>query len=279
MSAVVSANVISRDSAQDAYLPPSLTNEVTEDDKFRDSNIHLQLQLAKIEIAALALAGKLEQLVESSLDGKVEVRVGDLVIESAELYQSPAEESVRTVTADLSVIKKAQVKTFDSPYTVPFFSQFTDISSPQWQKVGCGIASVAMLIDYYEPDIVSVETLLADGIASGYFLTDAGWTHAGLINLAKPFGLIGRSVSLADLTMDLAFDSLTTVLKDGPVMVSVHYTFEPSNPIPHLVVVNGVKDGLVYYNDPAEASGGGSISVSQFKSAWKKRYIAIRPGS
>jgi len=58
--------------------------------------------------------------------------------------------------------------------------------------------------------------------------------------------------------------------------VSVHYTFKPTNPIPHLVIVTGVEDGKVYYNDPAEKSGNGSISIEQFQSAWKKRYIAIR---
>jgi hypothetical protein len=77
--------------------------------------------------------------------------------------------------------------------------------------------------------------------------------------------------------MTEAFRAFADVLEDGPVMASVHYTFEPTNPIPHLVVITGVKDGLVYYNDPAEASGGGSLSIAKFQSAWKKRYIDIKP--
>jgi hypothetical protein len=79
------------------------------------------------------------------------------------------------------------------------------------------------------------------------------------------------------LDREAAFSALTKVLEEGPVMASVHYTFEPTNPIPHLVVVNGVRDGLVYYNDPAEPQGGGSISKEKFQRAWKQRYIEIRP--
>ncbi len=164
-----------------------------------------------------------------------------------------------------------------SVFTVPFYSQFTDISSPSWQKVGCGIASVAMLISFYENEEISVDDLLKKGIAANAFLSDAGWIHSGLINLSHEFGLDGESKSMANLSMGGAFSKLTTELEKGPVMASVRYKFEPTNPIPHLVVVNGVHDGKVFYNDPAESSAGGSVSIDKFKKAWKKRYITIRP--
>jgi predicted double-glycine peptidase len=73
--------------------------------------------------------------------------------------------------------------------------------------------------------------------------------------------------------METAFAALETEVKNGPVMASVHYTFKATNPIPHLVIINGVQNGLVYYNDPAADGGGKSISVAQFKEGWKKRYI------
>ena len=170
----------------------------------------------------------------------------------------------------------ASARTTSVP-TVPFYSQFADISSPRWQKVGCGIASLAMVIDYYSDESISVDNLLQKGIAVGAYLDNAGWIHAGLIGLSKAYGLSGESRSLASLSMADAFHELERVVEEGPVMVSVHYTFEPTNPIPHLVVVNGVKDGKVFYNDPAEPSGGGSLSIAKFEGAWKKRYIEIRP--
>lgn len=133
-----------------------------------------------------------------------------------------------------------------------------------------------MLIEFYEPGSVNVDSLLQQGINAGAY-TDDGWTHSGLIGLSKKYGLSGSSHDLAGSNMDTAFNKLKNVLKDGPVMVSVHYTFDPKNPIPHLVVVNGVSEDKVYYNDPSEKSGGGSISIKKFQSAWKKRYIEIRP--
>lgn len=174
----------------------------------------------------------------------------------------------KTLSSVLS--KKAAV------FDVPFYSQFTDISSSKWQKVGCGIASLAMLIEFYMPDTVTVDDLLTEGITAGAYLTDAGWSHAGLINLSKTYGLTGASNDMAGLSMETAFSKLESVLKEGPVMVSVHYTFDPKNPIPHLVVINGVSEGKVYYNDPAEVAGGGSLSIDKFQRAWKKRYIEIR---
>lgn len=162
---------------------------------------------------------------------------------------------------------------------VPFYSQFTDISSASWQKVGCGIASLAMLIDYYSDEAVSVDQLLERGIAAKAYLNNAGWIHSGLIDLSLAYGLNGESHSLAGLGGDEAFVKLTDILAGGPVMASVHYTFEPTNPIPHLVVVTGVQDGKVFYNDPAEPFGEGSLSIEKFKRAWKQRYIAIRPVS
>lgn len=167
--------------------------------------------------------------------------------------------------------------TNDSVYKVPFYSQFTDISSAEWRKVGCGIASVAMIIDYYSQEDVLVDDLLKKGIAAGAFSSDVGWTHQGLINLSKPYGLKGLSREMSALSMQDAFSELEKVLAKGPVMVSVHYTFDPKNPIPHLVVIDGIKDGKVFYNDPAEAEGGGSISITKFQSSWKKRYIEISP--
>lgn len=160
---------------------------------------------------------------------------------------------------------------------VPFFSQFKDIVSPSWQKVGCGVASLAMIINYFEPDTVSVNTLLKQGIASGAYLKDAGWIHKGLIDLSKKYELDGKSYDLSKLSSKVALAAFSNQLKDGPLIASVHYKFEPKNPIPHLVVINAIENGLVYYNDPAAKTGGKTISVVDFLKNWKKKFIAIRP--
>lgn len=206
----------------------------------------------------------------------VEFSVPELLQVTLKSTSSNEEENVgKKIASEADVKPKTQSKT--SVYSVPFFSQFADISASEWKKVGCGITSLAMLIDFYEPEAVTVDELLKQGIADGAYISDAGWSHAGLINLSHKYGLKGESHDLSGSTMDEAFATLTAELKDGPVMASVHYTFTPTNPIPHIVVVSGVRDGKVYYNDPAEKSGGGSISIAKFQGAWKKRYIDIRP--
>jgi len=159
---------------------------------------------------------------------------------------------------------------------VPFYSQFNDITSPSWQKVGCGIASLAMLVDYYKP-AVPVDTLLEQGIASGAYLTNAGWTYKGLIGVAGKYGLTGESYDLASLGQKGAYAELKKYLSDGPVMVSVHYKFDPASTIPHLVVINGIKGDTLYYNDPAARAGAGEISSEKFLAAWKNRFIVLRP--
>jgi len=204
----------------------------------------------------------------------------DLNTEGSEIMAEPSSEIDEEIDTEADVEVTATTKQSEpksqSVHTVPFYSQFTDISAPGWRKIGCGIASLAMLIDFYKPDEITVDGLLEEGIAANAYVSDAGWSHAGLIGLAKSYGLSGEAVYMTDQSMNVAFSKLETALEEGPVMVSVHYTFKPTNPIPHLVIVTGVEDGKVYYNDPAEKSGNGSISIEQFQSAWKKRYIAIR---
>ncbi len=68
--------------------------------------------------------------------------------------------------AKLAEIKKSKKKDQLLVPVVPFYSQFSDITSATWQKVGCGIASLAMLIEYYNPGVVTVDTLLEEGIAA-----------------------------------------------------------------------------------------------------------------
>jgi len=188
--------------------------------------------------------------------------------------------SALNITTDLDVLKTANVtieENISRIPEVPFYSQLDDISSPTWQKVGCGIASLAMLIDYYQPGGVDLDTLLAQGINAGAYLHNVGWTYKGLIGVSNAYGLTGQSFDLGGNSMDTAFKTFAEAVNKGPVIASVHYTFEPTNPIPHLVVVKGIKDGFVYYNDPALHHAGGTISVSKFQSAWKKRYIEFWP--
>lgn len=160
---------------------------------------------------------------------------------------------------------------------VPFYSQFKDIQAPAWQKVGCGVTSLAMVIDYYRPDAVSVNTLLKQGVAAGAYDQNAGWTYKGLILLGEQYGLEGNSYDLTKSGSKTALEQLTGYLEDGPVIASVHYKFDPKSTIPHLVVIDGIDNDVIYYNDPAAKTGEKQISTSDFLKGWKKRFIVMRP--
>ncbi len=162
-------------------------------------------------------------------------------------------------------------------HIVPFYSQFKDIHKVSWQKVGCGIASLAMIIDYYSTENISVDTLLQQGIKEGAYSNNNGWIHEGLISLSKKYDMKGVSYDLSSLSKDKSLEKLKSYLIDGPVMVSVHYKFDPKSSIPHLVVIDGISQGEVYYNDPSAKVGQKKISIIDFQKGWKKRLIVIRP--
>jgi ABC-type bacteriocin/lantibiotic exporter with double-glycine peptidase domain len=61
------------------------------------------------------------------------------------------------------------------------------------------------------------------------------------------------------------------------VIASIYYKFDPESPLPHLVVIDGMENNTIYYNDPAAKTGEKKISVSDFQKGWKKRFIVIRP--
>lgn len=160
---------------------------------------------------------------------------------------------------------------------VPFYSQFQDVSAVAWQKQACGIASLAMIIDFYKTDEISVDTLLAQGISADAYDEKVGWIYKGLMQVAKKYGLEGTTYDFGNKSTKIAFTELEKFLKEGPVIVSVHYGFNPKSTIPHLVVIDGIDKDIMYYNDPAAKTGMKQISTTDFLKAWKKRFIVIRP--
>lgn len=160
---------------------------------------------------------------------------------------------------------------------VPFFSQLKDIQSPQWQQVGCGITSLAMMIDFYKPNTVSVNGLLQQGIIAGAYDDKAGWNLGGLIQLGERYGLAGIFYDFSALSAKTALSNFKTLLSGGPLILAVHNKFNPKSTVPHLVVIDGIKNNVVYYNDPAAKSGKKRISVSNLIRGWKKKMIVLRP--
>jgi len=164
-------------------------------------------------------------------------------------------------------------------YDVPYYSQLTDISAVEWRMEGCGIASMAMGIAFYKPNAVSVDKMLDQALVSGSYAPSVGWKHQELSALANRYGLVGKVYDLSKTTNQKAFAGFKDALNIGPVVVSIHNKFDPKATLGHIVIVTGLDDNFVFYNDPASSSsvkGQKKIAVSGFLAGWKKRFITIR---
>ncbi len=162
------------------------------------------------------------------------------------------------------------------PYSVPLYSQISDISSVAWRQKGCGVADVAMIVDFYKPNTTTVQKVLEEAIKAGAYVKNVGWSHAGLAALAVKHGLVGKTVDLSIVKKEVAFSEFKNTVMEGPVIASIHRGFNPASPFGHLIVVTGFDDKLVYYNDPGKHDGIRTVPVADFMKGWKKRLIVIR---
>jgi uncharacterized protein YvpB len=177
-----------------------------------------------------------------------------------------------------------------SSFTVPFSSQYTDLGQHEWRARGCGIASLHMVLRYWHTlnqalQVPTLDELLRRGLAIGAYREKIGWTHVGLVNLAKEYGYNGFNVDVASNSptpkkVDEAWHMLTQELSVGPVLASVYAGLDPARGGGHIVVVTGFHDGLVFFNDPEEMSeweGRRMLALEVFLRAFKHRYIVVRP--
>ena len=159
---------------------------------------------------------------------------------------------------------------------VPFYSQFRDIPRIEWRSESCGIASLAMALEFYKPNSVSVPKLLVEALKFGAYQPGVGWKHSQLASLAGLYGLVGTSYDFSKMGNQAAFNEFKQFLGGGPMVVSIHNKFNPKASLGHLVVVTGIENDIVYYHDPAGNGKEKAISISGFLAGWKKRFITVR---
>ncbi|MFA5934033.1 MAG: C39 family peptidase [Candidatus Paceibacterota bacterium] len=163
------------------------------------------------------------------------------------------------------------------PYNVPLYSQITDISSVEWRQKGCGVADLAMLIEYYKPNTTSVDEVLREALAGGAYQNGAGWKHDGLAAVAAKHGLVGKTFDLTKLNKEDSLDELKSIVKEGPAVASIRRGFAAQSPYGHLIVVTGFDNDSIYYNDPGKRDGIRKVPITTFMQGWKKRLIVVRP--
>lgn len=116
------------------------------------------------------------------------------------------------------------------------------------------------------------------GVNRRAYRSPAGWSHTGLVGLAKIYGFkhSGR-YDLAEQSFDQALIELKKQLEQGPVIASVYFKYRPGQG-GHLLVLERLTDKQATVWDPDTPVRDRikqQIPAERFLSAWKKRFIVI----
>lgn len=142
-----------------------------------------------------------------------------------------------------------------------------------------------MVKNHYNPLIHEghLRELINTGVEIGAYRPGIGWTHQGLIDLAKQYGFQGERFDYSQIDRREGFDALLAHVNKGPVIASIYKDFNPKKG-GHLIVVNGYTksdtDTTLHVVDPKSKKrkrNVRSILQNQFINGWKKRIIVIRP--
>lgn len=159
---------------------------------------------------------------------------------------------------------------------VPHFVQYYNIKDDTWQGRSCGIASLAMVLDYYGKPC-DLNKLIRTALKKDGYIKGVGWKHQVIVDIAKDMGLDSKR------TEEDKIENLIQALnKEEPVIISIHKNFDPAEG-GHLAVLCGyylANNELVgfYVNDPIGPQYKHKyqlVETDEFIKGWKKRAIYI----
>lgn len=159
------------------------------------------------------------------------------------------------------------------------YSQFLDVQKKGWKIRACGVASLAMVLDYYGKTRTSIDSLIDHGISIGAHNKELGWIHSGIVNIANHKGFIGERFDWSNIDKEIAFQKINSFLCEGPIIASIHKNFNPKLS-GHLVVIKTKNKTHVSVLDPIARKREHierSVPINIFLTGWKKRIIVIRP--
>ncbi|MEK7531717.1 MAG: papain-like cysteine protease family protein [Patescibacteria group bacterium] len=164
---------------------------------------------------------------------------------------------------------------------VPFHSQY-EISNREWNTRSCGMASLAMVIEFLGSPRVDLFSLVEEGREKGGYQLNIGWKHDYFLQKAKEEGFVG--VREEKMNIEEGVLKLQSALEKGVApIVSGRKRFFGEERASHLVVLTGFggegKDFYFLYHDPEmldEHRGAyRKVSLSDFKNDWRKMAIFL----
>jgi uncharacterized protein YvpB len=162
-------------------------------------------------------------------------------------------------------------------FQVPQLSQHLDITDPEWRSRSCGPVCVGMILDYLGKAHPSLDDLVRMANEIGAYKPGIGWYHSGLVRLAEEFETKGATFDWNMETPTSALKNMESLLEKGPLIASVHRNFDTSNG-GHLIVLTGMDDNAVTYNEPdSQVRGeiGRTVPIKRFLNGWKRRIIVL----
>ena len=178
--------------------------------------------------------------------------------------------------------------TKDIVFDVPLVDQRRDTEDSTWKEKACGVCATKMMMAFAVPACIdiSVMTLIHEALEIDGYIPNIGWKHAALVQLAERHGVA--------LTFQKNFFRTPVEKKKGvrivqqhirqhkPVIVSVHYGFDP-NRGGHLVIVHGMRSegrsvSGYYIQDPYPTQRGNNYFVSEeeFLNGWRGGMILFK---
>lgn len=146
--------------------------------------------------------------------------------------------------------------------------------SDVWSDRACGVACVAMILEFATGEPVSVVDLLHEGRDRGAYC-ERGWLHAGLAEL-----LVSRGISASAEQVESVDDLAPVVRAGSPVIASVTLQFPlDGSKGGHLVLVKGVTceaDRVtgVHFNDPGRwGAENNVVSAERFAASFTGRIV------
>lgn len=170
--------------------------------------------------------------------------------------------------------------------SVPYYSQYKEVSDPDWQSRACALACLKMALDFEASNfgtiIPTLDELIQEGINIKAF-GKAGWIHNGIVSLSYNHGVPAHREEFRSKNNKFAKHLATAGcakflerLKEGKTStVSVEADFKDGGEF-HQVLLVGHEDGNFLYHEPGAKDETGAfrqVGEETFLRHW--RHLAI----